>query len=146
MLWLWDLRKWRWDRFLLRFALSLVIVQYSLSFPITELESETFMCFQYMDRTNPMDKHLESMIEERGMTEAPLTPQMFGNAGREHMEKYGKVAVNQTAASESMLIIVKFKLVFIFALYHCLITLSGTTAEHFAKIGYKNHKHSVNNP
>jgi hypothetical protein len=22
----------------------------------------------------------------------------------------------------------------------------GTTAEHFAKIGYKNHKHSVNNP
>ena len=22
----------------------------------------------------------------------------------------------------------------------------GSTAEHFAKIGYKNHKHSVNNP
>ena len=22
----------------------------------------------------------------------------------------------------------------------------GTTAEHFAKIGWKNHKHSVNNP
>jgi sterol carrier protein 2 len=35
---------------------------------------------------------------------------MFGNAGIEHMEKY------------------------------------GTTAEQFAKIGYKNHKHSVNNP
>jgi sterol carrier protein 2 len=35
---------------------------------------------------------------------------MFGNAGREHMERY------------------------------------GTTAEQFAKIGWKNHKHSVNNP
>jgi len=35
---------------------------------------------------------------------------MFGNAGLEHMEKY------------------------------------GTTAEQFAKIGWKNHKHSVNNP
>jgi sterol carrier protein 2 len=35
---------------------------------------------------------------------------MFGNAGIEHMERY------------------------------------GTTAEHFAKIGWKNHKHSVQNP
>ena len=40
----------------------------------------------------------------------PPAPQIFGNAGREHMEKY------------------------------------GTTPEHFAKIGWKNHKHSVNNP
>ena len=37
-------------------------------------------------------------------------PKMFGNAGREHMAKY------------------------------------GTTAEHFAKIAEKNHRHSVNNP
>ena len=42
-----------------------------------------------MDRTNPMDLHLNAMIEERGMTESPITAQMFGNAGREHMEKYG---------------------------------------------------------
>ena len=37
-------------------------------------------------------------------------PQMFGNAGREHMERY------------------------------------GTTAEQFARIGEKNHRHSANNP
>ena len=36
-----------------------------------------------------MDLHLNAMIEERGMTESPITAQMFGNAGREHMEKYG---------------------------------------------------------
>ena len=65
---------------------------------------------KYMDRTNPMDKHFEIMVSLREFAPAPGAPQMFGNAGREHMEKY------------------------------------GTTPEQFAKIGLKNHKHSVNNP
>jgi acetyl-CoA acetyltransferase len=65
---------------------------------------------KYTDRTNPMDKHAQAMIEKRGFAQAPAAAQFFGNAGREHMEKY------------------------------------GTTPEHFAKIGWKNHKHSVNNP
>uniref|UniRef100_A0A8C9RQ08 Sterol carrier protein 2 n=1 Tax=Scleropages formosus TaxID=113540 RepID=A0A8C9RQ08_SCLFO len=66
--------------------------------------------FQYTDRTNPMDKHVEVMINRYGMVAAPVAPQMFGNAGKEHMEKY------------------------------------GTKPEHFAKIAWKNHKHSTNNP
>ncbi|CAL9688965.1 unnamed protein product [Knipowitschia caucasica] len=65
---------------------------------------------KFMDRTNPMDKHMEVMINRYGMAAAPAAPQMFGNAGREHMEKY------------------------------------GTKPEHFAKIAWKNHKHSTNNP
>jgi sterol carrier protein 2 len=65
---------------------------------------------KFTDRTNPMDKHARAMIEKRGFAKAPAAPQFFGNAGREHMERY------------------------------------GTTAEQFAKIGWKNHKHSVNNP
>jgi len=65
---------------------------------------------KYTDRTTPMDKHFKLMVAERGFAKAPGAPQMFGNAGLEHMERY------------------------------------GTTAEHFAKIGWKNHKHSVNNP
>ncbi len=65
---------------------------------------------KYTDRTAPMDKHFKLMIEQRGFAKAPGAPQLFGNAGIEHMERY------------------------------------GTTAEQFAKIGYKNHKHSVNNP
>jgi acetyl-CoA acetyltransferase len=65
---------------------------------------------KYTDRTNPMDKHFGLMVQLRGVAKAPGAPQIFGNAGREHMEKY------------------------------------GTTAEQFAKIGHKNHKHSVNNP
>lgn len=48
------------------------------------------MSFQYEDRTNPMDKHMEVMINRYGIVAAPAAPQMFGNAGREHMEKYGK--------------------------------------------------------
>jgi sterol carrier protein 2 len=65
---------------------------------------------KYTDRTVPLDKHMKTMVELRGFAQAPPAPQMFGNAGREHMEKY------------------------------------GTKPEVFAKIGYKNHKHSVNNP
>jgi acetyl-CoA acetyltransferase len=65
---------------------------------------------KFTDRTNPMDKHFALMVELRGFAQAPGAPQFFGNAGREHMERY------------------------------------GTTAEQFARIGHKNHKHSVNNP
>ncbi|MDH3518863.1 MAG: lipid-transfer protein, partial [Myxococcales bacterium] len=65
---------------------------------------------KYTDRTPPLDRHIKHMAELRGFSEAPMAPQLFGNAGREHMERY------------------------------------GTRPEQFAKIGWKNHKHSVNNP
>ncbi|EGV97950.1 non-specific lipid-transfer protein [Cricetulus griseus] len=65
---------------------------------------------KFPDRTNPTDKHVDVLINKYGLSAHPLAPQMFGCAGREHMEKY------------------------------------GTKVEHFAKIGWKNHKHSVNNP
>lgn len=65
---------------------------------------------KFNDRVNPMDKHMTTMMGLRQFKPAPPAPQIFGNAGLEHMEKY------------------------------------GTTAEQFAKIGWKNHKHSVNNP
>jgi len=45
-----------------------------------------------------------------GISNDPIAAQLFGNAGIEHMQKY------------------------------------GTKPEHFAKIAYKNHLHSVNNP
>ncbi|CAO1379729.1 unnamed protein product [Diamesa tonsa] len=65
---------------------------------------------KFMDRTNPLDLHIGLMADIDGFTGAPVAAQLFGNAGDEHMRKY------------------------------------GTTAEHFAKIAHKNHKHSVNNP
>jgi len=65
---------------------------------------------KFTDRTNPLDKQFELMVALRGFAAAPPTAQFFGNAAREHMERY------------------------------------GTTPEQFAKIGHKNHKHSVNNP
>lgn len=57
-----------------------------------------------------MGKHVEIMAEICGIDHTPITAQMFGNAAKEHMERY------------------------------------GTKPEHLAKIAYKNHKHSVNNP
>jgi len=65
---------------------------------------------KYTDRTQPLDKHFIELTQLRQWEDAPPAPQIFGAAGREHMEKY------------------------------------GSSPEHFAWIGYKNHKHSVNNP
>ncbi len=65
---------------------------------------------KYTDRTPALDKHMGRMFEVREPEESPFAPQMFGNAGRDHMDKY------------------------------------GSKPEHFAWIGWKNHKHSVNNP
>ncbi len=65
---------------------------------------------KFTDRTMPLDKHFLDMKERRGIAKAPPAAQIFGNAGREYMERY------------------------------------GVTAETFAKIGEKNHRHSVNNP
>ena len=65
---------------------------------------------KYTDRTPAMDKHMMRMFQLRDPETSPFAPQMFGNAGRDHMEKY------------------------------------GSKPEHYAWIGWKNHKHSVNNP
>jgi acetyl-CoA acetyltransferase len=65
---------------------------------------------KYTDRTNPIDKHAMAMFALRDPEQSPPAPQMFGNAGREHMERY------------------------------------GSQPDHYAWIGWKNHKHSVNNP
>jgi acetyl-CoA acetyltransferase len=50
------------------------------------------------------------MFQIRDPETSPFAPQMFGNAGRDHMEKY------------------------------------GSKPEHYVWIGWKNHKHSTNNP
>src|SRR5438270_685782 len=65
---------------------------------------------KYTDRTPALDKHMRRMFQLRDPEASPFAPQMFGNAGRDHMEKY------------------------------------GSKPEHYVWIGWKNHKHSVNNP
>ncbi len=47
------------------------------------------------DRAIPVDKHIGVMAETYGLFPAPMTAQMFGNAGKEHMEKYGTWIMNQ---------------------------------------------------
>jgi sterol carrier protein 2 len=44
------------------------------------------------DRTMPLDRHTTLMEELRGFGTAPPAAQFFGNAGREHMERYGSTA------------------------------------------------------
>jgi len=64
----------------------------------------------FPDRTSPLDRHVQDMVDRRGMGKGPWAAQLFGNAGREYMDRY------------------------------------GVTAETFAKVAEKNHRHSVNNP
>ncbi len=44
---------------------------------------------KYDDRTNPLDKHAQVMMEVQGFAQAPPAAQMFGGAGREYQWKYG---------------------------------------------------------
>ncbi|EFQ31612.1 nonspecific lipid-transfer protein [Colletotrichum graminicola] len=46
----------------------------------------------FNDRENPTMTTVKMMAETRGFTNAPGAAQMFGNAGREYMEKYGAKA------------------------------------------------------
>jgi len=43
----------------------------------------------FSDRANPIQGHVEAMMSVRDLEEGPMAAQLFGNAGREHMEKYG---------------------------------------------------------
>nr|KAF6380233.1 sterol carrier protein 2 [Myotis myotis] len=43
-----------------------------------------------LNRTNPIDKHIEVMMNKYELSPVPVAPQMFVNAGKEHMEKYGQ--------------------------------------------------------
>ena len=45
----------------------------------------------FKDRANPTGTSGEIMRVTRGFTNAPGAAQMFGNAGREYMEKYGSL-------------------------------------------------------
>lgn len=44
---------------------------------------------KFSNRTNPVDKHLEVLVNKYELSAQPIAAQMFGCAGKEHMEKYG---------------------------------------------------------
>jgi acetyl-CoA acetyltransferase len=95
--------------FMARQAVAGGIADCSLALGFEKMEKGS-LGVKYTDRTNPIDRHLMTMFEVREPEQSPFAPQMFGNAGREHIEKY------------------------------------GSEPDHYAWIGWKNHKHSVNNP
>ena len=47
---------------------------------------------KYDDRAGALDVHMDAMKAVREWEGSPFAPQMFGNAGREHMELYGSSA------------------------------------------------------
>jgi acetyl-CoA acetyltransferase len=95
--------------YLARRAVKGGLVECALALGFEKMEKGS-LGMKYTDRTPALDKHMSRMFEVRAPEESPFAPQMFGNAGRDHMDKY------------------------------------GSKPEHFAWIGWKNHRHSVNNP
>ena len=95
--------------FLARQAVKGGLVDCALALGFEKMEPGS-LGVKYTDRTNALDKHAMRMFEIRDPEASPPAPQMFGNAGRDHMQKY------------------------------------GSNPDHYAWIGWKNHKHSVNNP
>ncbi len=51
-----------------------------------------------------MEKHVPVLASKYGISAAPMTPQMFGAAGKEHMEKYGERKLHTHAVSVDHLI------------------------------------------
>ena len=51
----------------------------------------------WTDRRPPLKPMVKAMWSRRGRSEAPIAPQMFGNAGREYMERFG--ATHETFAT-----------------------------------------------
>ncbi|GAA3130030.1 lipid-transfer protein [Streptosporangium carneum] len=45
-----------------------------------------------MPKVTPLDRHLKVLMANRGWANSPMTAQFFGNAAREHMERYGTTA------------------------------------------------------
>jgi acetyl-CoA acyltransferase len=95
--------------FLARQAVKGGLIDCGLAIGFEKMEMGS-LGMKYTDRTPAMDKHMARMFQVRDPEASPFAPQMFGNAGRDHMDKY------------------------------------GSKPEHYAWIGWKNHKHSVNNP
>jgi len=95
--------------FLARQAVQGGLIDCALAVGFEKMERGS-LGIKYTDRTPALDRHATRMFALREAEGSPMAPQMFGNAGRDHMERY------------------------------------GSKPEHYAWIGWKNHRHSVNNP
>lgn len=80
-----------------------------------------------------MDKHIETMSEKYEFSASPAAAQLFGNAGRDYMKKYSKKRSLQLKILSRQS-------------FQSSWSVSDVSPDVFAKIAWKNHKHSVNNP
>ncbi|MEU2211620.1 lipid-transfer protein [Streptomyces hygroscopicus] len=74
--------------FLARQAVAHGVVDCALAVGFEKMQPGSLSAI-YTDRTNPLDRHLGRMGEIRPRESAPFGPEMFGNAGRDHMARYG---------------------------------------------------------
>ncbi|MEU8878142.1 lipid-transfer protein [Streptomyces javensis] len=74
--------------YLARQAVAYGIVDCALAVGFERMQSGSLKPM-YTDRTNPLQRHIDRMSEIHPPEPSPFSPQLFGNAGRAHMERYG---------------------------------------------------------
>lgn len=74
--------------FLARQAVKFGIADCALALGFEKMERGS-LGMKFEDRANPLSRHLERMHEMRAPEQSPFAPEMFGNAGRDHMREYG---------------------------------------------------------
>jgi acetyl-CoA acetyltransferase len=95
--------------YLARQAVQHGVVDCAMALGFEQMERGS-LTMKFPNHANPLDRHWQRMSRLREPEDSPMAPLMFGNAGRDHMDRY------------------------------------GSTPDHFAWIGWKNHRHSVHNP
>jgi sterol carrier protein 2 len=74
--------------FLARQAVAHGIVDCALAVGFEKMKAGSLSAM-YDDRTNPLGRHLDRMAAIYPPDASPFSPQMFGNAGRDHMLRHG---------------------------------------------------------
>ncbi|MGI8412773.1 MAG: lipid-transfer protein [Solirubrobacteraceae bacterium] len=74
--------------FLARQAVKGGLAQCVLALGFEKMERGS-LGMKYTDRTPALDRHMARMSQIRHPEASPFAPQMFGNAGRDHMDRYG---------------------------------------------------------
>lgn len=74
--------------FLARQAVAYGVVDCALALGFEKMKPGSLTA-TYTDRANPLELHLQRMAEIYPLESGPVNAQIFGNAGREHMSRYG---------------------------------------------------------
>ncbi|KAG9284637.1 hypothetical protein G9A89_004679 [Geosiphon pyriformis] len=85
--------------FMARQLVEAGIIDCALALGFEKMKSGS-LSSHFSDRTNPLDFTVRMLSETRGLVNAPVAAQIFGNAGIEYCEKYGATPEHMAKIAE----------------------------------------------